>query len=978
MEVWRTSQRLPLGGRKPRALLATLALHGGRVVSAQTLIDAVWGERPPDTVRTLLQTYVWLLRRELGDVIETRAPGYLLRVEEGQVDRDVFADHVARGRQAASNGSHDVAAREFRTALDLWRGPALGGIGDALQATAAHLDQERLTVLDERIAAESAQGLDLDIAELAALVADHPTRERTRGALILALYRVGRQAEALEVYQDGRRVLAEELGIDPGPELRRLHEAVLRGDPALLAAPRDPALTPAQLPPTAPDFTGRVEALDALAAALTGARTAVAVCVVSGAGGVGKSTLAAEAAHQVADAYPDGQLYADLRGVTESPATPGEILGRFLRALGQEVPEVVAERVDLFRTVLTGRRILMVLDDAGTEQQVRPLLPGSPSCGVLITSRNRLPGLAGTTRTELEVFDTAAALDLLARIAGPDRIAAEPEAARRIVALCGQLPLAVRIAGARLATRRHWTTATLADRLSDERRRLDELAVGDLEVRASVALSYQVLNPAARRAFRLIGLLGAADFAPWVVAALLDTDDRTADDAVEALIDAQLLGVTGVGRPRFRLHELLRVYALERAEAEDTPADLSAALSRALGSWLWLIRRQAPSGEVEPGADFTTARPVRSLPDPPNDWFEQEAPVLVLAVEHAAAIDLDVAACEVSVALSSSSFGVRNRFEEWWRTHTAALAAARRAGNRTGEAMVLSGLGQLRYAEDRFDQAHEYFASAFGLFAAAGDLRGQAVSRAGAGSAYREQGRFSAARDALDEAVAGFRTVGDDAGLGYAGRLAGSVHLEQGRYADALYALDGARAAYRRLGSRRGEALTLRTTGLVRRAMGEYGAAEMLLEQSLEMLRSLGDQLMIAYADQALAKTRIRLGTAERAPLEDALLVCRAHHDRLGEGLVLRTIGEFHLAAGELGPAEACLTAAGEVWDALELPLFGARTLRDLAAVYTAAGDRARADAVRARALAVFAEFGAREYTELSGLHAASGDLEGT
>ncbi|MGR4880789.1 BTAD domain-containing putative transcriptional regulator [Streptomyces sp. LARHCF249] len=980
VEVWRSSQRLPLGGKKPRALLAALVLHQGRVVSAERLIDAIWGESPPETVRTLLQTYVWSLRRELGDAIETRAPGYLLRVEAGQVDREAFTDLVERGRRAAATGRHDIAAREFRSALDLWRGPALGGIGDALRGEAAGLDEERLTVLDERIAAEAAQGIAPDIAELTALVAGHPTRERSRSALMLALYRVGRQAEALNVYQDGKRVLAEQLGIDPGPEARRLYEAILRADPALLAteARQPPVPVPAQLPPATVDFTDRDEALHSLGTALTATRTTVPVCVVSGTGGVGKSTLAAQAAHQVAATYTDGQLYADLRGVTESPATAGEILGRFLRALGHEVPEPLAERVDLFRTVLTGRRILMVLDDAGAEAQVRPLLPGSPTCGVLITSRNRLPGLAGAHRVDLDVFGADASVELLARIAGHDRVAAEPEAARRIVTMCGQLPLAIRTAGARLATRRHWTLTTMVDRLSDERRRLDELAVADLEVRASVALSYRLLEPPARRAFRLIGLLGAVDFAPWAVGALLDADDRTAEDMVGSLIDAHLLDVAGAGQPRLRLHELLRVYAEERAEAEDSVAERRAALSRVLGSWLWLIRGQAPSGEVEPCAEYTTARPVPSLLSPPADSFEQEAPGLVLAVERAAALDLDVAVCEISVALCSSSFGVRNRFDEWWRTHDAALGAARRAGNRTGEAMLLSGLGQLRYAEDRFDRAHDYFGAAFRLFSGAGDVRGRAVTLAGTGSAYREQGRFSAAREALCGAVTGFRAVGDDAGLGYAARLAASVDLEQGRYAPALSALDDALSAYRRVGSRRGEALTLRTTGLVRRAMNDHGAAQSLLEESLEMLRALDDRLMVAYAEQALAKTRIRLGTARLEPLERALAVCRAHRDRFGEALVLRTIGEFHLAVRELGPAEVHLTEAAEVWTALGLPLFWARTMRDLAAVYAAAGEPARAGAVRGRAMEIFAEFGAREYTEPADAASALKDLERT
>lgn len=1018
VEAWREGRRLALGGPKPRALLAALLLEPGRVVSADALIDAIWGDNPPDTARSLIQSYVSALRRALSaDVIETQPPGYLIHADAEVVDRAAFERLTALGRRAAAEGDHAGAARLLSEALALWRGPALGGIGETLRAMADQLEEARQAALEERIAADLAQtGRETElVAELTALVATHPTRERLRGQLMLALYRLGRQADALAVYAEGREVLAEELGIDPGPGLRAVHEAILRADEELLPAAQHaptaaapgappparshdpgPPPAPALLPPAIGDFTGREEQLAEIRAALTGppTREAMPVVAVTGPGGVGKSVLGVTAAHRVAEAYPDGQLYAELRGATD-PVAPGEVLGRLLRALGADPPEGDAERRDLFRSLVAGRRLLLVLDDAGSEAQVRPLLPGSATCGVLITARARLGALPCTHRTELDVLDTRPGAELLARIAGERRVRDEPDAVRRVVELCGGLPLALRIAGARLATRRHWTARALAERLADEHHRLDELAVGDLEVRAGLGLSYRALDAPARTALRRLGLLAAPDVASWVIAALLDVPEAEADRVVEQLIDAQLLHCTAVdraGQARYRPHDLVRVYAAERAEAEDSPAERSAALGRALGAGLWLTARVAsatPSGAVELHRGFLDSggpvgaasdalrhlvRPVgpkatrRALADPAA-WFEAEADAFAAAVERAAAYDLHTLACEAAAALCSSAYAVGNRFEAWWRSHDAALAAARRAEDRSGEALLLIGLGQLRYEQDRFAESQDYFRQAAGLCAELGDARGRAAALAGLGSALREAGRLRAALDVLTEAVEGFRALRDDPGLGLSCRFAGTVHLELGEHQEAFAHLDASLRAYRRLGSRRGEALTLRSLSLVHRALGAYERAEELADRAVDLLHALGDPLMSAYAVQARAKCRFRLGRwAEAAvDLRDVLATCRSHHDRFGEALALRTLGECDLAAGRPEAAEKHLTAAADLWAALELPLPRARTLRDLATAREAQGDRARALALRAEAREVFAAYEARELAEPAG-----------
>ncbi|MDX2937141.1 AfsR/SARP family transcriptional regulator [Streptomyces ipomoeae] len=1040
VEAWHAGRPVRLGGPKPRALLAVLLLRAGQVVPADALVDVIWGDDPPDTARALVQTYVSALRRALPDeaaeAIETRPPGYLMRPGVGRVDLAEFERLTAQGRQAAAVGDHDGAARLLRAALELWRGPALGGVGEALRGEAVRLEEARQAALEERLAAElEAGGREAElVTELTALVGAHPTRERLRGQLMLGLYRLGRQADALAVYAEGRAVLAEELGLDPGPELNRLYEAILRADPTLLASaaapvPRDKAGVPrtvSLLPPAIGDFTGREEELAAVVAGLTGEREAMPVVVVSGTAGVGKSALAVQAAHRLAGEYPDGQLYAELHGFSE-PVPPAEVLGRLLRALGADPPEDTAERGDLFRSLVAGRRILLVLDDAGGEAQIRPLLPGSATCGVLVTSRARLGGLVGARRTDLDVLDHVRGLELLTRVTGPERTPDDPRevaAARRIVQLCGGLPLALRIAGARLATRRHWTPSVLAERLADEHRRLDELAVGDLEVRAGLGLSYRALDESARRVLRRIATLGSADVAVWTVAALADTTEDEAEEILERLLDAQLTDCPGtdqVGQPRYRLHDLVRVYAAERAETEDPPEDRTAAVGRALAAGLWLMDRvteEAPSGAVilrqgfdrehregpahrhgpgaaaplkGRGADTGAAPPRgRDQPQPtdgrepaepptpvgertthralsdPFSWFDAEADTLTSAVERAAAMGLHTLACEAAAALCSSSFAIKNRFDAWWRSHDAALAAARRAEDRSGEALLIIGLGQLRYEQDRIAEAQEYFRTAERICTELGDVRGRSAALAGLGSACREVGELRAAERALAEAAEGFRQVGDDTGIGVACRYGGSVRLELGDQEGALPLLDESLAAYRRLGSRRGEALALRTLSMVHRSLGAYEEAARTAEQALEILRSLGDPHMAAYALRARAKARLRLGYTREAEkeLREILDVCRVHEDRFGEALTLRTLGECAFAEGRLADADRLLTDSAALWGVLALPLPRARALRNLSAVRAALGDAEGAAALRAEAMEVFTACEARERYE--------------
>jgi DNA-binding SARP family transcriptional activator/tetratricopeptide (TPR) repeat protein len=990
MEAHSPAGPVALPGAKPRALLAALLLERGRAVLAERLISVVWGESPPNTARAVLQTYVATLRRTLEDaglppIITSDRQGYRAEIPDDALDVRVFERHVELGRQSAQRGNHAEARESMRAGLALWRGPALGGLGESfLRAEAARLDELRLTVTEERVDADLAvgQGPQL-LAELTELVTLHPTRERLRGGLMIALYRAGRQTDALDVYERGRQALSDELGIDPGPELRQVHESILRCDATLL--PAVTSRTPRQLPSPPADFTGRESEIEELRTALV-RHTTMPIGVISGAGGVGKSTLAHRVAHEIAEHFPDGQYHLELHGSTASPVTAEEVLGRVLRDFdpATTVPGSLDERVARYRTLLAGTRALIVLDDAANEAQVRPLLPGSAGCAVLITSRNRLVALAGTTFVELGVLPAGAAVDLFGRIVGADRSATEPAAAAEITRLCGQLPLAIRIAGARLVSRRQWTLSRLASRLAREQHRLDELAVGDQQVRASINLSYALLPEPARAALRRLGLLGLPDFPAWVAAAALEAELDDAERVLEDLVDVSLLEIDSVdslGLVRYRLHDLVRLFALERAHEEERPKERTGTVERVLGSWIWLVERineTVPPIQPSVQPTFHLGRAVdpeitRRVVASPYDWFRAEEEALTTAVELAAALDLDSIAVELATALSGAAFGGHHRilddpFGSWQRTHDAALTAARRNDNALGEATLLAGLGQLYYERDDFPRSRAYLSQAQSVFRAAGDVRGEATTLAALGAACREQGYLPEALHFLDRAGRMWAELAEPGGMGHIHRLTGTVRLEMGDYPETYAALSTARTLFVAAGSRRGEGLTVRSLSLYHRARGEWAQAEEHARTALAIFEQTEDRILVAYSERALAKALLRLGDSATALrlAEHALDVCRTLADSFGQACTLRVLGEIHLANGRLYQARDCLEDSLRRWTDLHTDLFRARTLHTLAEVHNALGDAPTARRMTTEAMETFRTHGAREYAELS------------
>jgi DNA-binding SARP family transcriptional activator len=558
LEVWDGHSWVGVPAGKQRALLAILLLKANWLVATDWLIEQLWAQRPPAGAANQLQVYVSRLRLRLDDrarrVLVTQSPGYRLVVGTGELDLQRFEELVARGQRALQDGLLERTAGSLGEALGLWRGRALADVpsGPLVDAEAMRLEERRLLAVEAFVDVELGRGRHSGlVGELQALVAEQPLRERLWGQLLVAMYRSGRQAEALAAYQQLRGRLVGELGIEPCAELQRLQRLILTADPALEAEPQagprpgrpaagsaaisepwptpTPMPVPRQLPSDVVAFTGRelkLTWLDKVFGAAGPARPVV-ISAIDGAAGIGKSALAIHAAHRLeaAGRFPDGQLYVDLRGASDglAPPAPLEVLGRFLWVLGTPlaaIPGELEEAAARFRSLAAERRLLMVLDNARDAGQVAPLLPSAPGCGVLVTSRQVLASLDGAHHLHLDVLSHEEAMVLLGRLAGHERIAAEPEAAAKVAFWCGYLPLALRIAGARLAERPDWPVRALADRLADAQRRLDELELADRGMRASFALSYQQLggsaDPVDRQAagaYPLLGLLDGPDVA---------------------------------------------------------------------------------------------------------------------------------------------------------------------------------------------------------------------------------------------------------------------------------------------------------------------------------------------------------------------------------------------------------------------------------------------------------------------------------
>lgn len=951
LEIWSGSGWTGISAGKWRVLLACLLLKSPQIVSIEALIFELWGDTPPPTANNLVSIYVTKLRRAIGDaegrIIIRRKPGYQLKTGPEDTDLQQFELLAARGREALADGDAEGAAAQLAAAEALWRGSFLA---DAPPSVLVSAESERATELRVS-AAELRIGANLEcgrcaevIPELRRLVAEHPLRERLWLLLMRALSGAGRHAEALNVYGQARSVIAEELGVDPGPELQRLYAALLAPDTTPASSPRKPpagqartddsaqgspgdmppgevpgvtfagaladvadALTeeaqppanlagpalsrPAQLPADIADFTGRATQVSHLCDALTrhdgvsGPGT-VRIAVVTGAAGIGKTILAVHAAHQVRELFPDGQLYADLRGTSTEPTAPGEVLARFIRDLGvdgDKVPADDEERASLYRTRLTGRRVLILLDNAEDAAQVRPLLPGTASCAVLVTTRSRAPCLVSTRFVDLNTLREPEALELFSRIVGRDRTAAEPDATAEILVACAGLPLAIRICGARLATRSQWRIATMANRLRDERCRLNELQVGDLEVRASFRVSYDSLYAGQRqvdpaRAFRLLGLWQGQKISLSAATALIGEPEGAVAAALEAFVDANLL--ESPEPDWYQFHELLRLFATEQAQAEEPEEVRLEAVTRLLQWYLGTALRAAeilsPHRYRIPLQKSQAPNPLLNSAKDALAWYDSEQENVIAAIRQASAAGLRDIAWQLSTAL----FPLFNRRDSWAdciTAHRIAVDNAHAAGSRQGEAWARQnlGLGLVKIADM---EAFARLGEALAMRREMRDLVGQAQTAISLADAYhRLQGPQAAFEHSLrslemlrqvgDPAVlvAGLNNHGEfcrDLGrleeatkcfreavdiwkatelypLGHMMHNLGRVYLESGRITEAIATLTEAHRLHVASGDLMGEALSLKYLGQAQRGAGQEDQARESLAAALVLFENL-------------------------------------------------------------------------------------------------------------------------------------------
>ncbi|WP_432010327.1 BTAD domain-containing putative transcriptional regulator [Streptomyces cucumeris] len=942
---WEGEEPLTTGSPQQRALLAALLLRGGRTVTAPELVDGLWGEEPPDAAIAALRTYASRLRKAFGgnaDILVSESGGYAIRVGLGALDIDV-AEQLATEAEKAQHSGDRVRARELLAqALDLWEGEPLAGVpGPYAETQRVRISEFHLGLIETRLELDLELGHHTEaVSELTALTVAHPLRERLRELLMLALYRSGRQAEALAVYADTRRLLAEELGVDPCPELSELHSRILQAD-AALAAPVETAETqltgpvfvrPAQLPATVADFTGRTAFVDELSEHLTTDEGRVmAVSAVAGIGGVGKTTLAVHVAHTARARFPDGQLYVDLQGAGPVPAEPDTVLSAFLRALGipdTAIPDELEERAALYRSTLDGRRVLTLLDNARDAAQVRPLLPGTEGCAALITSRTRMVDLESAHLVDLDVMSPEEALLLFTRIVGKERVDAERKAAMDVVAACGFLPLAIRIAASRLASRRTWTVSTLARKLADERRRLDELRAGDLAVKATFELGYGQLEPQQARAFRLLGLAEGPDISLAAAAALLELDPYDAEELMEALVDTSLLESAAPGRYRF--HDLVRLYARDCAERDQPPADRQSALSRLLDFYLAMASRvygmERPGDRMvdhlapteHPGVDFASQ-------DAALDWLFTEADCLLACAQQCAsgatlrrAADLLMAAADVAESGANA-----RRYE---LVATVVSKAAHDAGDHQAEGRAQTSLTHALSLGAKYALAEE--------------------------EAKRAMMLGMAAKDPVPTT-----RVPNQRGI---------IALNLRRYEEAEAHLLQAIGGFREDRNRPGEASALCNLSRVHTAQGRTTTAVELAQQGVDIYQALGHVLRLANGKYALGMALTRADRSVEAVerLTEALALFRETRQPLWEGMVHQRLAEAHLgahrpdrAAAHAEQALALRGIGGEWRRAIVLTVLG-RALLEI-------GQTGRAEACWQEALAIHEGLGTAEADEV-------------
>jgi DNA-binding SARP family transcriptional activator len=842
-----------------RTLLVALALSPDEAVSVDRLADIVWGEATPNHVRRTVHVYVTRLRRVLGpEAIVTSGAGYRLLVEPQRVDAILFE----RLLDAAAAAAGDPAAERagLVQALALWRGVPFDGVRSAwlegMEST--RLRERYLAALERRIELDLDLGAGAElVAELRDLTGRYPLRESLWGQLMTALYRSGRRADALATYQRLYRLLADELGIEPGYALQGLQRQILTahaepGSPGdrpsqPLSSPQSAVAVPRQLPADVAAFTGRAYELADLDR--TSDTNAVVITAIDGMAGIGKTALAVHIAHRIAGRYPDGQLFIDLHGYTEGmhPVEPADALDHLLRSLGvpgAQLPPGMEERAALYRTRLADRQILIVLDNAATETQVAPLIPGAPGCLVLVTSRRRLAGLDHTHTLSLDTLPPADAVTLLRHTAGEGRLdGPSPDLLAELVELCGRLPLAIRIAAARLRSHPSWDLSHLAERLRDQQHRLVELEAGQRSVTAALDLSYQHLSADLQRAYRLLGLHPGPDFDPYAAAALIDSTVRHARRTLDQLHDFHLLLEPVPGRYQF--HDLTRAHAAHTATRHETEDGRRMALDRLLDHYRHTAARAMDAAhpyerESRPPVPAATT-PGPDLPDPPAalSWLDAELSNLLAAARHAAEHNRPAHLLHLSTILHRH-LRTRGRYHDAETLHHQALVTARATGHRHGELDALNCLGHSHRLLHRYQQASDCYQQALQIGRATGHRIGELDALTGLGHILRRLGRHAEATDHFGQALQIARATGHRHGELDALNGLGRLHRRQGRYAQAADHHEQALQIARTAGHHAGDLEALNCLGHNYRLLHRYQQASDCYQQALQIARASG------------------------------------------------------------------------------------------------------------------------------------------
>ncbi|GHE27333.1 SARP family transcriptional regulator [Streptosporangium violaceochromogenes] len=938
LQVTIDGRSVPLRGTRLQTVLGLLLSQPNRTVPDSQLISGLWPEDPPPSAAANLRAYIRSLRQLLDDPqrVARVSRGYLLRAEPHEVDALRFARLTAQGDLLAERGDVGRAAEVFRRALDEWNGPAYSDLHDSgpLRTEAAVLEEQRLHATHRWVDLEIKLGRHAEtVPVLLQLIEDFPLREKLRAQLMEALYRANRQAEALEVYRETRALFIESLGIEPGQELRDLEQLVLRG--GSLAEEEPVRSSPAPLPRTivpadTADFTGRDEEITLLADWLTGSREGTPpIVVLSARGGTGKTTLAVHMANRLRDSFPDGQIYVPLHGAEAAHRTMPEVaLAGMLRTLGvpdARIPENHDEREGMLRAMLSDRRILLVIDDAVDESHVMPLIPGMGGCAVLVTSRRRLTAIPGARLLELTPFTEEQALEFLRHLVGPGRMDAESEAGVTLTRLCGRHPLALRIAGARLAARPHWPLARMVSRLTDEHRRFDELVHGELDVRANLMVSYSALEPRARLLLMLLGALDAVDVQEWTAAALLDGSSREAEDLLDQLVDSHLVNAvtTPAGRVRYSLHDLVRIFARERAQRELTPDDLRRALKRALGALLTVTEHahtllagrhhlvahgDAPRRRIGPEA-------LRDIVTDPVAWCETELTNISAAVRQAATSGLDELCWDIAVT-TAPLLEVRRHLDEWQYMHEVALAATRTAGNLRGEAVVLTELGELSLERHDHRRATGLLEEAVRILTGLGDTHARAIAELKLAILDRLNGRLGRSLRRAESSGAALNDLGDLGNEALALRQIGQIHTQLGDHHRAREHLERARGAAGRAGASRLLQQIDYRLGELDVACDRPDAAIPRFEAVLEFCRSIGDRVGTAYALYGLGRAHAARGRFRESTemLALALADAEAADERIVKAEVHHYLGKLAQARGRTAEAAKQFDIAGVIF----------------------------------------------------------------